>query len=110
MSRQNTQPLTEATYLILVSLLESRHGYGIIQNVEHMSQGKIVLGPGTLYGALSKLEKQGLIQKDPENSGKRRKNYILTDDGRDVVKAEFQRLKELISMTEAMVEGSIQNG
>ncbi len=56
-------PLTETTFLILVSLTESRHGYGIIQNVEKISKGRIVLGPGTLYGALGKLRKTKLDRK-----------------------------------------------
>ena len=81
-------PLTEATYYILISLHEPLHGYGIMQNVEQISNGEVKLGPGTLYGAIGKLEKQGLIKK-VENANdqpsERRKYYKLTDLGQKVV-------------------------
>jgi len=96
-------PLTETTFLILVSLTKSRHGYGIIQNVEQISKGRIVLGPGTLYGALGKLEKQNWIEKDLENSEDRRKNYILTDNGILLLEAELTRLKELVEITTPII-------
>ncbi len=92
-------PLTEATYYILVSLISPLHGYGIMQNVKELSKGEFLLGPGTLYGALSKLEKAGLIQKIESNENNRRKNYIITESGKEVVKLEFERLNNLISAT-----------
>ncbi len=96
-------PLTETTYMILVSLIESRHGYGIIQHVDALSDGRIVLGPGTLYGALSKLEKQGFIRKDKEHSADRRKNYLLTDEGLLLIKLELSRLEQLYSVTKPLI-------
>lgn len=83
-------PLTEATYYIMLSLVESRHGYGIMQHAENISEGKIKLGPGTLYGALSKLEKEGLIRMTLAED--RKKCYILTDIGRMVLSQEIKRL------------------
>ncbi|MCL6615298.1 MAG: PadR family transcriptional regulator, partial [Firmicutes bacterium] len=58
--RQELLPLTESTFYILISLARPRHGYGIIQAVREMSGGRVELGPGTLYGALNRLLRQGL--------------------------------------------------
>jgi len=88
-------PLTEATYYVLVSLVEPRHGYGIMQNVAALSGGAVRIGPGTLYGALTNLLKQGLIERagDEETEGERRKVYGLTALGRSVVLFECERLE-----------------
>lgn len=96
-------PLTHTTYFILVSLITPMHGYGIMQKVEEMSDGEVKLGPGTLYGALSKLEKQGVIRKTEEVDEERRKYYVLTDLGKQLVKLELQRLKNLVTATEKQV-------
>ena len=97
-------PLTEATYYILISLADPLHGYGIMQNVEEISNGYVNLGPGTLYGALSKLEKQGLIKKTEDNKGDRRKYYILTEFGKSVVKFEYQRLRMMVNISDDIVK------
>jgi DNA-binding PadR family transcriptional regulator len=93
-------PLTHTTYYILISLNSPLHGYGIMQNVEELSEGEVNLGPGTLYGALSKLEKDGLITKISGKENERRKSYILTDLGTEVIKQEFERLKALVKRTQ----------
>jgi DNA-binding PadR family transcriptional regulator len=88
--------LTEAVYYILLSLFEPMHGYGIMQNVIALSNGRVNLAAGTLYGAINTLlEKQWIkaIQGD-ENS--RKKEYQITDAGKDVVKLEVLRLQELV--------------
>jgi len=87
-------PLTEATYYIMLCLVEPRHGYGIMKEVRHISQGAVKLGPGTLYGALATLEKQGFIARDSQE--KRRKNYILTIKGRWVLAEQIKRLETMI--------------
>lgn len=86
-------PLSEATYFILLALLRSNHGYGIMQAVA--AEGGIRIGPGTLYGALTNLLKQGLIRRESENSSAddRRKLYALTSLGRMVVEMECTRLE-----------------
>lgn len=87
-------PLTEATYLILAALAEPRHGYGIMQVVAEVNGG-MKLGPGTLYGALTKLLDQALIERAGESAtgdGERRKMYRLTALGRRVVELESERL------------------
>jgi DNA-binding PadR family transcriptional regulator len=97
-------PLTHTTYYILISLITPLHGYGIMQKVEEMSNGDVKLGPGTLYGALSKLEKEQIIMKTEEDE-ERRKCYILTELGRQIVKLEWNRLHALVEVSRSMVEG-----
>lgn len=87
-------PLSEATFYILVALDEPLHGYAIMQKVEAMSEGSVVIGPGTLYGAFSTLEKQGLIEKVKEEE--RRKSYALTERGRQVLAEQLRRLQIMV--------------
>jgi len=96
-------PMTEATFYILISLNEPLHGYGIMQNVEELSQGRVKLGPGTLYGALGKLEKEDLIQKYDTGSNDRRKSYLITDLGKKITTMEFERMKVLVSCSESII-------
>ncbi len=90
-------PLSEATYLILASLTEPRHGYGIMQDVEATSGGRVRLGPGTLYGALTNLLRQKLIRRNDEvgAGSDRRKVYALTPLGEAVLVLEGERLNTL---------------
>ena len=97
-------PLSQATYYILLSLREIRHGYGIMQDVEEVSNGEVTLGPGTLYGALSKLEKQKVIEKALVQDDDRRKYYQLTDLGREVMRLEFKRLKSLVENSSKFIK------
>jgi len=83
-------PLSEATYYVLAALHEPLHGYALMQKVEAMSEGNVVIGPGTLYGAFATLEKQGLIEKVSEID--RRKTYALTNKGRLVLAEQVRRL------------------
>lgn len=87
-------PLSEATFYILVALDEPLHGYALMQKVEIISEGHVVIGPGTLYGAFSTLEKQGLIEKVKEEE--RRKSYSLTDAGREVLAIQLRRLQVMV--------------
>src|SRR5690349_20410034 len=84
---EQLQPLTEATFFILLSLAPApQHGYGIMKDVEALSQGRVAFSTGTLYGALKRLLEQGWIERfdNPEasESGRPRKDYKLTDLGR----------------------------
>ena len=101
-------PLTEATYYVLVSLVEPRHGYGIMQNVASISRKAVKLGPGTLYGALTNLLKQGLIERagELESEGERRKVYGLTKLGRSVLALETERLGSLSRVGEQALKKS----
>ncbi len=87
--------LTEAVYYILLALFEPNHGYGIMQQVEEMSGGRVKLGAGTLYGALNNLVAKKWIKLLNEFGGTRKKEYIITDIGKKAVLAEVGRLKEL---------------
>jgi DNA-binding PadR family transcriptional regulator len=92
-------PLTETTYYILLALNQPRHGYAIMQYAANLSGGRIKLGPGTLYGAITKLLKEKIIaplSTSEENSHERRKVYQLTDLGREVLLAEYSRLQEMV--------------
>jgi DNA-binding PadR family transcriptional regulator len=94
-------PLTEATYYILLALVKPLHGYGIMQRVEEISAGMVKLGPGTLYGALSNLQNEGLIEMIRE--GDRRKIYLLTDKGKRVLKNQVKRLELMLSNSMQLV-------
>lgn len=93
-------PLTESTFFVLVALAQPRHGYGIMQDVAEMSGGRVQLGPGTLYGALTNLLRQGLIAREGEvaNGDERRKVYALTRLGRAVVIQESERVSGLAEL------------
>jgi DNA-binding PadR family transcriptional regulator len=84
-------PLSEATYYILLTLVEPLHGYGVMQKVESISSGTASIGPGTLYGAFTTLEKEKLIVMVKEEE--RRKSYMLTPRGREVLKEQISRLE-----------------
>ena len=87
--------LTEAVFYILISLYTPMHGYGIIQNAEKLSGGRVKLGAGTLYGALNTLLGRGWIVECGE-SGERKKEYIITEAGRQAIRDEIVRLEELL--------------
>lgn len=87
-------PLTESTFYILLSLIEPLHGYGVMQKVEDLSEGTVKIGPGTLYGAFQALEKEALITKVGEEE--RRKIYVLTPKGREVLREQVSRLKIMV--------------
>ena len=89
-------PLTEGVYYILLSLLEPLHGYGIIQNVEKLSGGRVRLAAGTLYGAINTLVEKGWIIALEGEADSRKKEYRITETGLSVLKNEVQRLRELL--------------
>lgn len=100
-----TGALTEAVYYILLSLMEPLHGYGIMQNVEHRSGGRLRLAAGTLYGAISTMLEKGWITALTSDGDSRKKEYVITDTGREVLRAEYARLKELVENGRAALEG-----
>jgi DNA-binding PadR family transcriptional regulator len=88
-------PLTEAAYYVLISLNKPRHGYRIMQHVEELTNGRIKIGAGTMYGNLSRMEKEGLINSVAEED--RKKIYELSEKGKIVLKLELARLEELLN-------------
>jgi DNA-binding PadR family transcriptional regulator len=94
-------PLTEATFFILLSLSPGpKHGYAIMKDVQALSDSRVVLSTGTLYGALKRLLEQGWVKRvsDPQPNGteRERKAYTLTKEGRRVLIAETIRLQKLV--------------
>lgn len=98
-------PLTEPVMLILLSLAgEPRHGYSILKDVEHMSDGRVVLSTGTLYGALRRLLDEGWIERfDGEDTSRGRQAYRLTARGRKNLQLEVSRLKHLMRLANLRV-------
>lgn len=88
--------LTEAVYYILLSLTQPMHGYGIMQNVEQLSGGRVRLAAGTLYGAINTLLEKGWITALPGEKESRKKAYQITPAGKEMLAAEIARLRELI--------------
>lgn len=100
--------LQEPTFLILTALAaEPRHGYGVIQDVAQLSEGRVTLRPGTLYGALDRLVEQGLAALDREEvvDGRLRRYYRLTDAGATVLREEAQRLATNAEVAVARLRG-----
>ena len=86
-------PMTETGFYILFCLRTERHGYSIVQEVERMTDGEIRITPGTMYGSLSKMDQDGLIRFVREEE--KRKIYVITDLGREVLELEMKRIKRL---------------
>jgi DNA-binding PadR family transcriptional regulator len=97
--------LTEAVYYILLSLYEPLHGYGIMQNVERLSSGRVKLAAGTLYGAINTLLEKGWIQALPGEKNSRKKEYQITIGGQKAIENEIIRLRELITNGEKINGG-----
>ncbi|MBR6232314.1 MAG: helix-turn-helix transcriptional regulator [Erysipelotrichaceae bacterium] len=98
--------LTEATYYILLSLYDPQHGYGIMQEVESLSRGRVHLAAGTLYGALNSMVEKGWITQFPVEDGSRKKDYQITALGLKILKEEIERLRELVTNGDAIVKGN----
>jgi DNA-binding PadR family transcriptional regulator len=87
-------PMTEAAYYVLISLNKPRHGYGIMQHVNEITNERIKIGAGTMYGNLSRMEKEGLIT--PVAEEERKKIYEISEKGKIILKLELERLEELL--------------
>lgn len=100
MKRNSLLPLTETTYYIMLALQQSAHGYLIMQKIEEMSLGDVRIAAGTLYGALENLLKHQLIERFESNDSNdsRRKVYILSEKGRQVLQLDAQRMVHMVSL------------
>ncbi len=100
-------PLTEPVLLILLSLAqEPRHGYSILKDVEQMSDGRVVLSTGTLYGALRRLLDEEWIERiEEEDSPRGRQAYRLTSRGRKNLQLEVSRMKQLTRLANFRIAG-----
>lgn len=94
----NNKPLTETMYYILLSVLRPNYGYGIMEHVSRLTNGRIHLGAGTLYGAINiLLDKRYITLYSVEKSSRKKKEYIITPLGKQVLKEEVKRLEELVT-------------
>ena len=108
MTTTTIPPLTESTYFILLSLSpQPKHGYAIMKEVQELSENRVILSTGTLYGALKRLLDMGWIlrmEESPARGNVRdRKVYKLTDHGRRVLKEETARLQKLLMVAERQI-------
>ena len=98
-------PMTEAMYYILLALLRPGHGYGMMQRIKELSGGRLEMGPGTLYGAINSLLERGwIVLYSAELGSRRKKEYVITGEGREIFAAELARLRELVRNGEKMEE------
>lgn len=96
MARKKLETLTEQMYYILLSLAgEPRHGYGIMQDVSQRTGGRVNIGAGTLYALLARFEEEGLITLTDIREG--RKYYLLTGEGRRILRDEYDRLRRQVA-------------
>lgn len=95
--------LTEAVYYILLSLFKPMHGYGIMQNITELSEGRVNLAAGTLYGAINTLLEKGFIKALECEINSRKKEYQITETGKVAIRNEIERLHELIRNGEKIV-------
>jgi DNA-binding PadR family transcriptional regulator len=111
MDPEQNLPLGEATFFILLSLMPSpKHGYSIMKTVEELSNGRLELSTGTLYGALKRMLEQAWIERyeaaDDNESGRIRKTYRLTDLGQRILDAEITRMDALVA-TARQISGGL---
>ena len=102
MAREQFQTLTEPMYYILLALLEECCGVDIMEKVKNISHGRVVVGPGTLYAMLAKFEENDIIQLTASEG--RRKSYVITDNGRQMLQKEYERLKTMVEDGVGMIE------
>ena len=103
MPRKSLQTLSEPMYYVLLALTKELYGTEIMNEVKRLSGGRIIIGPGTLYTMLDKFYSAGLIKRT--NLSLATKKYIITDEGKNVLKEEYQRLNTLILDGKEVMEG-----
>lgn len=94
--------LTEVTFFILLSLYTPNHGYGIMQFVEEKTQGRLILGAGSLYGAIKTLQERNWIMPI-DDGNERKKEYIITEIGKEIAKVELTRLNNLSNIAQEII-------
>ncbi|MDE5818281.1 MAG: PadR family transcriptional regulator [Lachnospiraceae bacterium] len=98
-------PLTESLFYILLAVRKPNHGYGIIQEVSALTDGRVVLGAGTLYGAIQALvKKQWITMYSEDTDSRKKKEYLITKAGAEAFRAEKARLEELLQNAALMEE------
>ncbi len=102
-----SSPMTEAMYYVLLALLHPNHGYQLMATIKEVSRGRMNMGPGTLYGVLTRMQKEKLIRVVFDDG--RRKTYAITNEGKKALRQEYARLLHLVD-DGASMKGEIENG
>ena len=103
---KKTEPLTESYFFILLCLYHGpNHGYGIMQQALELSCGNVRIGSGTMYGATSQMMKKGWIEECPIHGYDRKRQYRLTDAGRQVLLEEVERLRHMVRTANDVISG-----
>ncbi|MBC8061087.1 MAG: helix-turn-helix transcriptional regulator [Clostridiaceae bacterium] len=105
MAREQFQNLTEPMYYILMSLVMERCGVDIMEAVDEISNGRVRVGPGTLYALLGKFEKEDMI-RETEVQGRKR-SYIITEKGQEILRDEYRRLITMVKDGVLYMEGKL---
>ncbi|MCH3962732.1 MAG: PadR family transcriptional regulator [Clostridium sp.] len=92
---KKSRPLTESTFYVMIAFLYENHGYGIKKFLEEKTHGEINLGPGTLYGIINSLDKNGYITSTADTRYVKRNCYVLSEKGKNILTSEFIRIKML---------------
>ena len=105
MAREQFQNLTEPMYYVLISLLNEKCGVDIMRDVLTISNGRVKVGPGTLYALLGKFEEENIIVETSRIGRKR--IYKITDKGKEILKDEYKRLRTLVEEGREFLEGDL---
>lgn len=97
--------LTETTFLVLLAVYEPNHGYGIMQFIEKETDGRVVLGAGTLYGAINALVKKKWIVPYGDEFDSKKKEYVITDAGRQKAEEELNRMEDVLKLASTIIIG-----
>lgn len=100
-------PMTETAFYILLALNEPRHGYGISKFVSGLTKGRIKLGSGTVYGTLTKMQRDGIIAVYDDSD--KRISYEITDTGKEILRSEIARVKQVCADAEAVEKGAFSS-
>ena len=101
MAREQFQTLTEPMYYILLALTEECCGVDIMEKVKSISHGRVLVGPGTLYAMLARFEENGIVKMTTSEG--RRKSYIITEIGREMLQKEYDRLMVMVKDGEGFI-------
>lgn len=96
-------PMTEAMYYILLALMSPNHGYSLMNEIKAVSNGRVNMGPGTLYGVLKRIQKEGLIELKEDDG--RKKVYSITESGGRALQEEYNRLLTMADDGAVLKEG-----
>jgi DNA-binding PadR family transcriptional regulator len=101
--------LTETTFLVLLAVYQPNHGYGILKFVEKETNGRVILGAGTLYGAIKALLRKKWIEPINIEDGSNKKQYIITESGRQASEKELARVADLLRLASSIMKKDVHS-